>query len=113
MRAVALRSARLAARLRCYSSSSKTAAEKSAAALDSYSKVVTSVVEEVGPATIAVEMLGQGGQQGGAGSGFFISPDGYFLTNDHVAAAISQQGGTVCPPLSSRVRARRENEGQC
>lgn len=74
--------------------------QKSNAALDAYSQVVTSVVDEVGPATIAVEINRRGtspgiggGSGGGVGSGFFITPDGFFLTNDHVVGAITQQGG--------------------
>jgi S1-C subfamily serine protease len=50
--------------------------------LDAYSQAVVGVVEAVSPAVIAV-----GGQpdSGGSGSGFLISPDGYAVTNSHVA----------------------------
>lgn len=75
--------------------STHVAAAVSNKALDSFSQTVTSVVDSMGPATIAVELQGQQGQQGGAGSGFFISPDGFFLTNDHVVASVVQQGGTM------------------
>jgi S1-C subfamily serine protease len=47
-------------------------------ALDSYSTTVTSVVDRVGPAVVAVS-AGRGG-----GSGVLFAPDGYLLTNAHV-----------------------------
>jgi len=46
--------------------------------LDAYSRTVTSVVDEVGPAVVGVS---------GLGSGLIITPDGYVLTNSHVASA--------------------------
>ncbi len=49
---------------------------------DAYSNAVIDVVEKIGPAVIGVR-AGQGGQ----GSGFVITPDGYALTNDHVVAS--------------------------
>lgn len=52
------------------------------AILDAYSQAVIGVVEAVSPAVIAV---GGGPDSGGSGSGFLISPDGYALTNSHVA----------------------------
>lgn len=66
------------------------------AAMDAYSRVVTGVVERVGPALVGIKRLrsktgnGPNGAEGG-GSGIVITPDGYVLTNHHVvmgAAAI-------------------------
>jgi S1-C subfamily serine protease len=59
--------------------------------LDAYSRAVTSVVETVGPAVISIH-AGEGRNTSefeptGAGSGFVITPDGYILTNSHVAAS--------------------------
>jgi S1-C subfamily serine protease len=60
-------------------------------ALDAYSRIVTRVVERVGPALVGIRRLrgksGSGaGQYGpeGSGSGIVITPDGYVLTNHHV-----------------------------
>src|SRR6266513_3628392 len=47
--------------------------------LDSYSRAVISVVETVGPAVVGVS---------GIGTGMLITPDGYALTNSHVASAV-------------------------
>jgi S1-C subfamily serine protease len=57
--------------------------------LDAYSQAVSGTVERAGAAVIHLEVRGpdrQGAakEQGGSGSGFFISPDGYALTNSHV-----------------------------
>ena len=47
--------------------------------LDSYSRAVISVVDTVGPAVVGVS---------GVGTGMLITPDGYALTNSHVASAV-------------------------
>ena len=51
--------------------------------LDAYSQAVIHVVETVGRATIGV-MPPRSERNGGQGSGFLITPDGYALTNSHV-----------------------------
>lgn len=47
--------------------------------LDAYSQAVISVVDSVGPAVVGVS---------GVGTGLLITPDGYALTNSHVAGAV-------------------------
>src|ERR1044072_9070390 len=51
--------------------------------LDAYSERVAGAVDRAGPAVSHLEARGNE-TQGGSGSGFFISPDGYALTNSHV-----------------------------
>lgn len=51
--------------------------------LDAYSESVSSAVNRASPAVIHLEVRGKEAP-GGSGSGFFISPDGYALTNSHV-----------------------------
>merc|ERR1719311_644278 len=55
-------------------------------ALDAYSRTVVGVVRDVGDAVVAIKVPAQqSGLEGdSAGSGFFIAPDGYLLSNAHV-----------------------------
>ena len=58
-----------------------------AALHDAYSASVTAAVARVGPAVAHVGVRRKRGASAeGAGSGFLITPDGYLLTNSHVAA---------------------------
>jgi S1-C subfamily serine protease len=60
--------------------------------LDAYSAAVAGAVEKVAPAVVHIEVRTEAGAGrsdgstpgGGSGSGFFISPDGYLITNSHV-----------------------------
>ena len=51
--------------------------------IDAYSDAVTGAVAAAHPAVVHIEVKGDN-TPGGSGSGFFISPDGYILTNSHV-----------------------------
>ncbi len=63
--------------------------------LDAYSRAVISVVESVAPAVIGVRAEPTPNTQGGSGTGFLISPDGYALTNSHVVQARSRVQATT------------------
>jgi S1-C subfamily serine protease len=52
-------------------------------ALDAYSRVVSDVVDRVGPSVVRIDIL-RNGARGGSGSGVIVSPDGLVLTNSHV-----------------------------
>jgi len=56
--------------------------------LDAYSEAVSSAVTTAGAAVVHLEVRTRharsGEGAGGSGSGFFLSPDGYALTNSHV-----------------------------
>jgi len=62
--------------------------------LDAYSAAVTDAVARVAPAVAHVAVRRRHGQRGvrahGAGSGFLITPDGYLLTNSHVAGSADE-----------------------
>lgn len=51
--------------------------------IDAYSAAVSGAVAAAHPAVVHIEVRGNDAP-GGSGSGFFISPDGYILTNSHV-----------------------------
>jgi S1-C subfamily serine protease len=50
---------------------------------DAYSQAVSGAVAAAHPAVVHLEVRGNDAPEG-SGSGFFISPDGYLLTNSHV-----------------------------
>lgn len=54
--------------------------------LDAYSAAVSDAIQRTSPAVVHIEVpTGEAGpQSGGTGSGFFLSRDGYLLTNSHV-----------------------------
>ncbi len=62
--------------------------------LDAYSTAVSAAVESAGAAVAHIEVRlprsTATGPAGGSGSGFFLSPDGYALTNSHVVHAASE-----------------------
>ena len=57
--------------------------------IDAYSNAVADAVSAAHPAVVHIEVTGNGAP-GGTGSGFFISPDGYLLTNSHVVHAATR-----------------------
>jgi S1-C subfamily serine protease len=55
--------------------------------LDAFSRAVIIVVETIGPAIVSISTGTRSKdaepEEGGAGSGVIIAPDGYILTHDH------------------------------
>jgi len=58
--------------------------------LDPYSARVTHAYDTVGPAVARVVALRKDGRPAGQGSGVVFTPDGYLLTNSHVAGGASR-----------------------
>ena len=64
-----------------------TAAVDDLELLDAYSRAVVGTLERTRAGVVSLRMRARRGQREGAGSGFLITPDGYLLTNSHVADA--------------------------
>jgi S1-C subfamily serine protease len=69
--------------------------------LDPYSRLVSQSAERIGPAVAGIEARSASGRARGAGSGVIYTPDGYLLTNSHVAqhaqtAVVSLSDGRAC-----------------
>ena len=65
--------------------------EPDALLLDAYSTSVTAAVARVAPAVAHLRVPAvRRGPNGGSGSGFLITPDGYLITNSHVAGAATE-----------------------
>ena len=72
--------------------------------LDPYSRLVAQSVERISPAVAGIEARSASGRARGTGSGVVYTPDGYLLTNSHVA----QHADTAVVSLSDgRTRAGR------
>jgi S1-C subfamily serine protease len=69
--------------------------------LDPYSRLVSRSAERVGPAVAGIEARSADGRARGTGSGVIYTPDGFLLTNSHVArrgaiAVVSLPDGRHC-----------------
>jgi S1-C subfamily serine protease len=71
------------------------------ALLDAYSRAITGAVDRVSPTVVHLEILARAGSRRGrdavegSGSGFFVTPDGFLLTNSHVVAGATAVRATL------------------
>jgi S1-C subfamily serine protease len=75
------------------SNSSAAVAPSEEGLLDAYSRAVVDAVDRVGPAVLHLTVEAGSGSSG-AGSGVVFTPDGYVLTNSHVAAGAKRLHAT-------------------
>jgi S1-C subfamily serine protease len=71
--------------------------------LDAYSRAVVGAVDSVGPAVLHLQVEAANGRSG-AGSGVVFTPDGYLLTNSHVAAGAKNFEATFADGRSMGAR---------
>jgi len=75
-----------------------SSAASDGALLDAYSRAVTAAVARVRPSVVHIQVQRasrRGASQQGTGSGFIITPDGYLITNSHVAGGASALQATL------------------
>jgi S1-C subfamily serine protease len=63
--------------------------------LDPYSELVAQAFDSVSPAVASITARAANGRSLGAGSGVLYTPDGYLLTNSHVASRASDLTATL------------------